>query len=155
MRQRTFGPRLARFAVAASACFGAGCEEDAPGAVATEPVTIQFAAVVGDLPWRCGQLYQQLGVTPAAVQPQDLRFFVHGFELVRADGSAEPVVYVAYLPRVALNTAQMVVHDDLHLYGRIVTESLRVDSDASVRGQELRDPGEMVQISTVIVEEEL
>lgn len=92
MRQRTFGPRLARFAVAASACFGAGCEEDAPGAVATEPVTIRFAAVVGDLPWRCGQLYQELGVTPAAVQPQDLRFFVHGFELVRADGSAEPVV---------------------------------------------------------------
>lgn len=92
MRQRTFAPRLARFAVAASAFFGAGCEEDAPGAVVTEPVTIRFAAVVGDLPWRCGQLYQELGVTPAAVQPQDLRLFVHGFELVRADGSAERVV---------------------------------------------------------------
>jgi hypothetical protein len=92
MRQRTIGPRLALFAVAASACFAVGCEEDAPGSVATEPVTIRFAAVVGDLPWRCGQLYQQLGVTPAAVQPQDLRFFAHGFELVRGDGSVEPVV---------------------------------------------------------------
>lgn len=52
-------------------------------------------------------------------------------------------------------TGIQLLNPEAHLYGRIVTQTLRVDSDASVRGQELRDPGEMVQISTVIVEEEL
>ena len=96
MRQRAFGSRLgqlSRFGMFATLLLGLGCDETADEVAApTEPVAIRFAAVVGDLPWRCGQLYQQLGVIPASVQPQDLRFFVHGFELVRADGSAEPVV---------------------------------------------------------------
>lgn len=91
MRQRTSGFGLTFLPLLASLLGSAGCEDDASGQVATEPVTIRFAAVAGDLPWRCGQLYQDLGVTPAAVQPQDLRFFVHGFELVRADGSTAPV----------------------------------------------------------------
>ena len=52
-------------------------------------------------------------------------------------------------------TGIQLLDPEASLYGRIVTQTLRVDSDASVRGQELRDPGEMVQISTVIVEEEL
>jgi len=96
MRQRTIGPRLGpftRFGLFATLFLGLGCDETADEVAApTEPVTIQFAAVVGDLPWRCGELYQQLGVVPAAVQPQDLRFFVHGFELVRADGTASAVL---------------------------------------------------------------
>jgi hypothetical protein len=36
-----------------------------------------------------------------------------------------------------------------------MTETLRVDASSSVRGDELRDPGEMVQISTVRIEEEV
>jgi len=96
MRQRALGSRLGqltRFGLYATLLLGLGCDEAADEVAAqTEPVAIQFAAVVGDLPWRCGELFQQLGVTPAAVQPQDLRFFVHGFELVRADGTASPML---------------------------------------------------------------
>ena len=91
MRQRTFGPRVTLVASVAGLLFVAGCEDDSAAEPVTEPVTIRFAATVGELPWRCGQLYQDVGLTPAPVQPQDLRFFVHGFELVRADGSSEPV----------------------------------------------------------------
>lgn len=70
------------------------------------------------------------------------------------NGSAEPVVYVAYLPRVALNTAQMVVHDDLHLYGRIVSDV----SIETVQGREWDgkgNTGEMVRTSSIRLEEEL
>jgi uncharacterized repeat protein (TIGR04052 family) len=77
----------------ATLLLGLGCDETADEVAApTEPVTIRFAAVVGELPWRCGQLYQNLGSTAASVQPQDLRFFTHGFELVRADGSTSPML---------------------------------------------------------------
>lgn len=70
------------------------------------------------------------------------------------NGSAEPVVYVAYLPRVPLNTAQMVVHDDLHLYGRIVSDV----SIETVQGREWDgkgNTGEMVRTSSIRLEEEL
>lgn len=70
------------------------------------------------------------------------------------NGSAEPVVYVAYLPRVPLNTAQMVVHDDLHLYGRIVSDV----SVETVQGKEWDgkgNTGEMVRTSSIRLEEEL
>jgi hypothetical protein len=70
------------------------------------------------------------------------------------NGSAEPVVYVAYLPRVALGTAQMVVHDDLHLYGRIVSDV----SIETVQGREWDgkgNTGEMVRTSSIRLEEEL
>jgi len=95
MRQRTFGSRLsllARFGLFSGLLLGLGCDEAVDGAPEpTEPVTIRFAAVVGEQPWRCGELYQNLGSTSASVQPQDLRFFTHGFELVRADGSTSPM----------------------------------------------------------------
>ena len=47
--------------------------------------------MVGSTPWQCGNLYEGVGSTEAALQPQDLRFFVHGVELIRADGSAAAV----------------------------------------------------------------
>lgn len=91
MRQRTLGRALGSFPLLATLLCAAGCDDGAADEGVTQPVTIRFAAVVGDLPWQCGQLYQQLGVTSATTQPQDLRFFVHGFELVRADGTSAPV----------------------------------------------------------------
>jgi len=73
-------------------------------------------------------------------------------------GAVLPVVVLPAIQQQASapgTTGLQLLNPEAHLYGRIMTETLRVDSDASVRGQELRDPGEMVQISTVIVEEEL
>jgi hypothetical protein len=55
---------------------------------------------------------------------------------------------------VPLNTAQMVVHDDLHLYGRIVSDV----SIETVQGREWDgkgNTGEMVRTSSIRLEEEL
>jgi hypothetical protein len=76
----------------------------------------------------------------------------------QTDGAVLPVVVLPAIPQQSSapgTTGLQLLNPEAHLYGRILTETLRVDSDASVRGQELRDPGEVVQVSTVIVEEEL
>ena len=76
----------------------------------------------------------------------------------QTDGAVLPVVVLPAIRQQSSapgTTGLQLLDPEAHLYGRIMTETLRVDSDASVRGQELRDPGEVVQISTVIVEEEL
>jgi hypothetical protein len=78
--------------------------------------------------------------------------------IAQTEGAVLPVVVLPAIQQQASapgTTGLQLLNPEAHLYGRIVTETLRVDSDASVRGQELRDPGEVVQISTVIVEEEL
>lgn len=48
-----------------------------------------------------------------------------------------------------------ILDPERHLYGRIVVESLRVDSDPNVMGDEFRDPGEVVKIGNVRIEEEV
>jgi hypothetical protein len=78
--------------------------------------------------------------------------------IAQTGGAVLPVVVLPAIQQQSSapgTTGLQLLNPEAHLYGRIMTETLRVDSDASVRGQELRDPGEMVQISTVIVEEEL
>ena len=100
-----------------------------------------------------------VGVSSGAPTPTPVAAAKDGPGLIRGivdhlNGSAEPVVYVAYLPRVALNTAQMVVHDDLHLYGRIVSDV----SIETVQGKEWDgkgNTGEMVRTSSIRLEEEL
>jgi len=70
------------------------------------------------------------------------------------EGANTPVVYLAYAPRVQLGTAQMVVHPDLHLYGRIVSDV----SVETVQGKEWGGTGatgEMVRTSSLRIEEEL
>jgi uncharacterized repeat protein (TIGR04052 family) len=57
----------------------------------TLAVTIDFAAKVGALPVSCGTTYAALGTTAASVKLADFRFYVHGVELVRADGVSVPV----------------------------------------------------------------
>lgn len=95
MRQRAFdawlGSRLGGAALLGLLVL-AGCDEEAAEAgQQTQPVSVRFAAVVGSTPWQCGNLYDGVGSSQASLQPQDLRFFVHGLELERADGSAAPV----------------------------------------------------------------
>jgi len=56
-----------------------------------QTVTLRFAAEFGGRPFTCGQTYR-LGTPPAVVAPTDLRFYVTALELLRADGSAVPLV---------------------------------------------------------------
>jgi len=70
------------------------------------------------------------------------------------NGSAEPVVYLAYLPRVALGTTQMVVHPDLHLYGRIVSD-VSIETVQGVEWNGKGNTGEMQRTSSIRLEEEL
>ena len=70
------------------------------------------------------------------------------------EGANTPVVYLAYAPRVQLAQTQMVVHPDLHLYGRIVSDV----SVETVQGKEWSGTGatgEMVRTSSLRIEEEL
>lgn len=70
------------------------------------------------------------------------------------DGANTPIVYVAHLPRVALGTTQMVVHPDLHLYGRIVSD-VSIETVQGVEWLGTGSTGEMVRTSSIRVEEEL
>ncbi|HJK89355.1 MAG TPA: metallo-mystery pair system four-Cys motif protein [Polyangiaceae bacterium LLY-WYZ-15_(1-7)] len=51
-----------------------------------EPVSLSFAAVVGDAGFECGQTYSGLGEGGLDLTPVDLRFYVHDVRLVTADG---------------------------------------------------------------------
>jgi len=55
-------------------------------------VRIHFAGRLAGKAFACGQAYEGVGAKSTTVTPQDLRFFVSGLALVRADGSSVPVV---------------------------------------------------------------
>lgn len=56
-----------------------------------EPVTIKFRAVVGDRPFACGQVYDQIGTANSRIIPSDLRFYLHNIRLVNDKGGEVPV----------------------------------------------------------------
>lgn len=56
-----------------------------------QAVAIEFAAVAGRAPVRCGQPIAGLGTTGAAAQLTDFRFFVSDVKLLREDGRAVTV----------------------------------------------------------------
>lgn len=56
-----------------------------------QAVAIDFAAVAGSTPVRCGQPIAGLGTTGAAAQLTDFRFFVSDVKLLRRDGRAVTV----------------------------------------------------------------
>ncbi len=55
------------------------------------PVTLTFAAKVGEEDFACGQSYEGVGSPPATVQPQDFRFFIHDVRLVTTAGEEVPL----------------------------------------------------------------
>ena len=78
--------------------------------------------------------------------------------IASTSGAYLPVVLAPAVPQQssAPGTSGIPILDpERHLYGRIVTESLRVDADPSVRGDEFRDPGEVVKVGSVRIEEEV
>ncbi|MEN9230418.1 MAG: metallo-mystery pair system four-Cys motif protein [Thermostichus sp. DG02_5_bins_236] len=59
-------------------------------AQAEEPVTIRFAAQVGDQPFDCGETYE-LGSLAAPMKVSDFRFYVSDIHLLDRTGKAVPV----------------------------------------------------------------
>lgn len=51
------------------------------------PVELRFRGQVGDRPFACGEVYDDVGASRSRWLPADLRFYVHDVRLVRADGS--------------------------------------------------------------------
>jgi len=69
-----------------------GCGDVDDTAPADPPGTtrIEFRAMVGDLPFRCGQRYPGIGTSGSSVEGVDFRLYVHDVQLVRADGTRVP-----------------------------------------------------------------
>jgi uncharacterized repeat protein (TIGR04052 family) len=96
----------------AAACFARGREcFDLCTRAHDEPVTIRFAAQLGDAPFACGSTYQGIGSSGATAEPQDFRFFVHDVRLVAADGSEAPIQIDERAPFQALGTALLDFED--------------------------------------------
>lgn len=88
MMARTRGARflgVMGLVVGAAACGGADEEVEQ-----TEPVELEFAAVVGEAGFECGQDYQ-LGVAATPAQVSDLRFYVSEVFLVGEGGERVPL----------------------------------------------------------------
>lgn len=69
------------------------------------------------------------------------------------DGAATPVVYLPQVPVLSgATTVAHIVAPPLMLYGRIRTETLRMDT---VQGNEYENPGEVYRLARVRMEEEL
>lgn len=58
---------------------------------AFEPVTLNFAAVVGDLPFQCGTAYEGIGLSDATFVPSDFRFYLSNIRLIDLEGREVPV----------------------------------------------------------------
>ena len=57
-----------------------------------EPVTIAFAAMVGDEPFVCGESYDGIGLQGSMVTPADFRFYIHNVRLLDDAGREVPVL---------------------------------------------------------------
>ena len=57
----------------------------------TQPVKIQFKAVVGEEDFACGHSYTGIGTTKSTIEPKDLRFYVHNVRLLDETGKEVPV----------------------------------------------------------------
>ncbi|MEE2644501.1 MAG: MbnP family copper-binding protein [Myxococcota bacterium] len=74
------------FGLALSACGESTTEEPAP-----QPVTIHFAVTVDGAPFACGAPFVGLGTPATEMGFGDLRFYLHGLELIDVDGEAASV----------------------------------------------------------------
>ncbi|HTV23132.1 MAG TPA: MbnP family protein, partial [Polyangiaceae bacterium] len=96
----------------ATACFARGREcFDLCTRAHYEPVTLNFAARVGDAPFACGSSYDDVGSTEVTVEPQDFRFFVHDIRLITADATEVPVEIDERSPWQARGTALLDFED--------------------------------------------
>lgn len=76
-----------------SACGGGGDSSPPPAPVPTGPrsINLDFVATSGGTPVRCGTEVPGLGSAAVAAQIKDFRFYVANVQLLRADGSKQPL----------------------------------------------------------------
>jgi uncharacterized repeat protein (TIGR04052 family) len=76
-----------------------------------EPISITFAAQVGEAPFACGSSYDDVGSAASSVEPRDFRFFVHDIRLIAADATQVPVEIDERAPWQGLGTALLDFED--------------------------------------------
>lgn len=87
---RALLPLLSALLLPALACGDEETEEDTTPAADVD-YTLSFAAVVGDTPFACGQMFPGLGSNGGEASFEDLRLYVTGVELLTAQGEAVPL----------------------------------------------------------------
>ncbi len=60
--------------------------------IAQERIDIRFHATIGDRPLACGERYTGVGTSKSTIAIADFRLFISKVELVRADGTAVPLL---------------------------------------------------------------
>lgn len=78
-------PLLSLMALAGLAACGGG--SDTPADTSPRSLSIEFAAVAGSPPVKCGSVVSGLGSGSVDAQVKDLRFYVSNVKLLKADGS--------------------------------------------------------------------
>lgn len=71
---------------------GTGCDSSSEG---SEQVTIEFAAVVGETDFACGETYDNLGADGSSLELSDFRFYVQELELKNEEGQYVPIALEA------------------------------------------------------------
>lgn len=91
--QHLIKPLLLASATALSACGGGG--SDTPVDTGPRSLSIEFAAVAGSTPVKCGTVVAGLGSGAVDAQVKDLRFYIANVSLVKADGTLVPLTLSA------------------------------------------------------------
>jgi hypothetical protein len=91
MHRHPFARRLSAGALAVLPLVAANLHASTPRDEKRQSVSINFAAMVGDAAFACGQSYPNIGTSKSTITPSEFRVFVHGVELLTADGKAVPV----------------------------------------------------------------
>lgn len=78
-------------ALLAAASLIACGDDDPTGPAGPIDVTLNFAAAVNGADFACGTSYADVGTSATEITPVDFRFYVHGVELIEADGSSQEV----------------------------------------------------------------
>lgn len=119
-----------------------------------------------ELAWPDGVDTSQIGTSGTSVDPDYLLAYTGGVPVAVPAATGHDVIGMLdelggatrtclYVPRLALpatsSTATHITHPEHLLYGRIMTETLRMDA---VLGNEWANPGEVVRVGTVRMERE-
>jgi hypothetical protein len=103
--------------------------------------------------------YWTLGYTgaDAVAAPTDTASTLAGI-ISTTQGATTPVVLLPAVKQQGsapgTNGIRM-IDPERSMYGRILNDTLRIDADPAVMGDELRSPGEMVKVGSVRIEEEV
>lgn len=91
-QKNTLALSMMTTALALTACGGGGSEGGSSASTpSTQKVSIEFAALAGTLPIKCGEKITNIGNTSATVELKDLRFYVSNVHLMDAADKEVPI----------------------------------------------------------------